>query len=108
MPQEIILPKGKLSSTTSKVLRASLRNPRQHQLAPGDSFWDAASTLQEIEQAGYFKASQGQQGALPPALQVMLLLFFHSSFCSGCMVRLMVGTMACPDIKCVLSKLYTH
>ena len=86
MPQEIILPKGKLSSTTSKVLRASLRNPRQHQLAPGVSFWDAASTLQEIDQASYFKASQGQQGALPPALQVMLLLFSHRCFSRECMV----------------------
>ena len=86
MPQEIILPKGKLSSTTSKVLRASLRNPRQHQLAPGDSFWDAASTLQEIEKAGYSKASRGQQGGLPPALQVMLLLFSHHCFCRECMV----------------------
>ncbi len=83
MPQEIILPKGKLSSTTSKVLRASLRNPKQHQLAPGDSFWDAASTLQQIEQAGYFKASQG---GLPSALQVTLLLVSHFSFCRGCMV----------------------
>ncbi|DBA75103.1 TPA: hypothetical protein ACH3X1_010428 [Trebouxia sp. C0004] len=72
MPQEIILPKGKLSSTTSQALRTSLRNPRQHQLAPGDSFWDAASTLREIEKAGYFKASQGQQGALPQALQALV------------------------------------
>ncbi|KAL0028206.1 hypothetical protein WJX79_001719 [Trebouxia sp. C0005] len=72
MPQEIILPKGKLSSTTSRVLRASLCNPRQHQLAPGDSFWDAATTLQEIDQAGYFKASQGQQGDMPPALHALV------------------------------------
>lgn len=70
MPQEIILPKGRLTSTTSKVLRASLRNPRQHQLVPGDSFWDAARTLQEVKQAGYFKAAEGQQGQLPWALQV--------------------------------------
>ena len=73
MPREIILPKGKLTSTTSKVLRASLRNPRQHQLAAGSGCWDAAQTLQEVEQCGYFAASQGHQGGLPPALQVYML-----------------------------------
>lgn len=35
MPQEVIMPKGRLSSTTSKVLKASLRQPRLHQLPPG-------------------------------------------------------------------------
>lgn len=34
-PQEIILPKGRLSSTTLKVLKAALRQPRQHQLPSG-------------------------------------------------------------------------
>ena len=35
MPQEVIMPKGRLSSTTSKVLKASLRQPRLHQLPAG-------------------------------------------------------------------------
>ena len=37
MPQEVIMPKGRLSSTTSKVLKASLRQPRQYQLPLGAS-----------------------------------------------------------------------
>ena len=70
MPQEVILPRGRLSSTTCKVLRASLRSPRQHQLIPGDGFWDAARTMEEVKQAGYFTACEAKTGALPQALQV--------------------------------------
>lgn len=72
MPQEIILPKRGLTSTTSRVLRASLRNPRQHQLIPGHSFWDADRTLQEIKEAAYFKSNGAKQTDLPQALQVGL------------------------------------
>ena len=77
MPQELILPKGGLTSTTSRVLRASLRNPRQHQLTPGEGFWDAEKTLQEVKQAGYFDANEGQ-GSLPHALQVHAVTAPHA------------------------------
>ena len=71
MPQEIILPRKGLTATTSKVLRASLRNPRQHQLTPGDRFWDAERTLQEIKEAAYFTpTAKAEQNCLPQALQV--------------------------------------
>lgn len=71
MPQEIILPRKGLTATTSRVLRASLRNPRQHQLTPGDRFWDAERTLQEIKEAAYFNpAAKAEQACLPQALQV--------------------------------------
>ena len=70
MPQEIILPKRGLTSTTSRVLRAALRNPRQHQLTPGHTFWDADRTLQEIQEAAYFKRNGAKQAELPQALQV--------------------------------------
>ena len=72
MPQEVILPKGSLSSTTSKVLRASLRNPRQHSLTPRVAFWDADRTLQEVQEAKYFTASETGQTEIPQALQVRL------------------------------------
>lgn len=71
MPQEIILPRKGLTATTSKVLRASLRNPRRHQLTPGDRFWDADRTLQEIKEAAYFNpTAKAEQNCLPQALQV--------------------------------------
>ena len=70
LPQEIILPRKGLTATTSKVLRASLRNPRQHQLTPGDKFWDAERTLQEIKESAYFNPADAEQGCLPQALQV--------------------------------------
>ena len=73
MPQEIILPRKGLTATTSKVLRASLRNPRQHQLTPGDRFWDADRTLQEIKEAAYFNPTNAEQACLPQALQVSVL-----------------------------------
>ena len=73
MPQEIILPRKGLTATTSKVLRASLRNPRQHQLTPGDRFWDAERTLQEIKEAAYFNPTIAEQPCLPQALQVSVL-----------------------------------
>ena len=69
LPQELIVPRRALTSTTSKVLRAALGNPRQHQSAPGEGFWDAAKTQQELKEAGYFNNSEGQQ-PLPAALQV--------------------------------------
>ena len=73
MPQEIILPRRGLTTTTSKVLQASLRNPRQHQLTPGDGFWDAERTLQEVKEAGYFNPTNAEQACLPQALQVSFL-----------------------------------
>ena len=73
MPQEIILPRKGLTATTSKVLRASLRNPRQHQLTPGDGFWDAERTLQEIKEAAYFNPTNAEQAYLPQPLQVSVL-----------------------------------
>lgn len=77
MPQEVILPRRGLTSTTSKVLRASLRNPRQHQLTPGDKFWDAERTMQEVTMAAYFKPFGAEQAELPQALQVSVLLLLH-------------------------------
>lgn len=73
MPQEVILPRRGLTSTTSKVLRASLRNPRQHQLTPGDRFWDAERTMEEVTKAAYFKPTSTEQAGLPQALQVSFL-----------------------------------
>lgn len=34
-----------------------------------EGFWDAARTMEEVEQAGYFKPEGAEQSKLPPALQ---------------------------------------
>ena len=49
MPAELILPRGRLSAVTHKLLRASLRSPRINELVPGKGgFWDAEQTFEEI------------------------------------------------------------
>ena len=49
MPAELILPRGRLSAVTHKLLRASLRSPRINELAPGKGgFWDAEQAFEEI------------------------------------------------------------
>lgn len=53
MPQEVIMPKG-LSSTTSKVLKASLRQPRLHQLPAGVSRASCCLVLSQASKSGRF------------------------------------------------------
>ena len=49
MPAELILPRGRLSAVTHKLLRASLRSPRINELVPGKGgFWGAEQTFEEI------------------------------------------------------------
>ncbi len=60
-PVEVTLARHGLSEATRKVLRAGLRSPRVNEV---NSFWDAAKTLEEIKEAGYFKA-EGDEGEAP-------------------------------------------
>lgn len=52
MPQAVIMPKGRLSSTTSKVLKASLRQPRLHQLPAGVSRASCCLVLSQASKYG--------------------------------------------------------
>lgn len=113
MPQEVILPRRGLTSTTSKVLRASLRNPRQHQLTPGDRFWDAERTMEEITKAAYFKPSGAEQAGVPEALQVSSFTALccndtHLHWCSlwpsrfGCLLKCHAQGAADAGLACLI------
>lgn len=54
MPQEVIMLKGHLSSTTFKVLKASLRQPRLHQLPAGVTRASCCLVLSQASKSGRF------------------------------------------------------
>ena len=65
MPAELILPRGRLSAVTHKLLRASLRSPRINELVPGKGgFWDAEQAFEEI------CAARCSRSSWPPLLHM--------------------------------------
>lgn len=46
-PVELIVPRGTLSSATSRVLRDCTRHPLVNELSPGD-LWDSEQTMKEV------------------------------------------------------------
>ena len=76
MPVELVLPKGHLSSMTSKVLRGCLRNPRINELPGGGDgstcggAWDAQGAVQMLGKHYSPNAEEDGHNSWPLLLKV--------------------------------------
>jgi len=54
-PVEALLPRGQLSGATLAALRSAPRPPQERPMPPGERFWSAQKTTEELESAQYFQ-----------------------------------------------------
>jgi len=62
-PREVVFPKGGLDPGVLKLVRRHLDRPIINAVNPEEQFWDAATTLRELDYAGYFSAEAGDSAA---------------------------------------------
>lgn len=59
--RQVVLPRAGLSATTTKVIKAALRNPRVNQLKGPTGTWDADKTLADITRKAYYGGADTAQ-----------------------------------------------
>ncbi|KAI8335064.1 muts domain V-domain-containing protein [Chlamydoabsidia padenii] len=73
-PRELVTEKGRLSATTTRLLKNCLINPYWNMLIPETEFWDGEVTADEIRIGGYFNEESSDidmesNDNWPPVLQ---------------------------------------
>lgn len=57
-PRELVTEKGRLSKTTTRLLKSLLNDPLWNQLLPGTEFWDARLTQDELDCNSYWTETE--------------------------------------------------
>ncbi|KAI8389422.1 muts domain V-domain-containing protein [Blakeslea trispora] len=76
-PRELVTEKGRLSKTTTRLLKSILNEPLWNMLMPETEFWDARMTEDELNFSDYFVESNSNEGlvkAMHEARQDPLLM----------------------------------